>query len=293
MESSEQQYLNLLRDILENGERRSDRTGTGTISVFGRQLRFDISQSVPCITTKRVPWKKVAEELLWFVRGDTHVRSLQEKGVHIWDANSSREFLDAAGLHSLPEGDIGPGYGHQWRRFGAEYTTATTAAPIGAAGFDQLSFVIDQLIHNPTSRRIFMSAWNPGDLSKMALPPCHVSAQFYVSSGRRLSCHMYQRSVDAFLGFPWNMLSYTMLSYLLAARTGLVPHQLIISTGDTHIYQDHEAQVLMQLLRSPLPAPKLHLSHSVISAPLHSITVDDFELLDYKSHPPIQARMSA
>ncbi|EFJ41181.1 hypothetical protein VOLCADRAFT_68527, partial [Volvox carteri f. nagariensis] len=290
----EQAYLDLLRHVLECGEPREDRTGTGTLSVFGRQLRFDISDCVPVLTTKKVAWQKVIQELLWFMRGDTDAAILQRDGVRVWDGNSSRAFLDARGLRHLPEGDIGAGYGHQWRRFGSPYVDCKTPPRQGAeaGGVDQLQFVLDELRRNPSSRRIFMSAWNPCDLDKMALPPCHVSAQFYADRAGGLSCHMYQRSVDVFLGFPWNILSYSVLTYILAAKAGLKPKELIISTGDTHIYANHVGQVRTQLARQPFAWPRLELSPAVAAKAFEDITLEDFRMVGYTSHPYIRADMS-
>lgn len=283
-------YLDLLRDILDNGEARQDRTEIGTLSVFARQVRFNISEEIPVLTTKKLAWEKVVHELLWFMRGDTNASHLQEQGIHIWDGNSSREFLDARGLGHLPVGDIGAGYGHQWRNFGSEYVDCET--PAKGVGVDQLAAVLHDLKHNKMSRRIFMSAWNPCDLDKMALPPCHVSAQFYVDTNGGLSCHMYQRSVDVFLGFPWNILSYSVLTYILAAQSGLTPKELIISTGDTHIYSNHVEQVRTQLVREPYDWPKLVLSPDVATKSIEELNPSDFTLVGYQCHPYIRAPMA-
>jgi len=291
----ENKYLNLLQKILDNGEERNDRTGTGTLSLFAEQIKFDISESVPLLTTKKMGWKTIIEELLWFLRGDTNANHLKEKGVNIWDGNTSRAFLDSRGLTQYPEGDIGAGYGFQWRHFGAEYKTCNDNYT--NTGFDQISYILNELETNPVSRRIYMSAWNPAVLDKMALPPCHVSVQFYVnidkSSGEKyLSCHMYQRSVDMFLGFPFNIFSYTVLTYILAKKTGMKPKELIISTGDTHIYRDHIEQVKTQLTRTPLKFPSLYLSDSIKNKDFADITIDDFQLADYVFHPAIKAPMA-
>lgn len=286
-------YINLVRSILNHGESRTDRTGTGTLSIFAHQLRFDISESVPLLTTKFVPWKSCIQELLWFLKGKTDSRELEAAGVNIWKGNTRREFLDQRGLTHLPEGDIGAGYGFQWRHFGAEYQTCES--DYTGAGYDQISEVIRQLKEDPTSRRILFSAWNPAALNQMALPPCHVLCQFYVSSGTkkpRLSCHMYQRSQDVFLGAPFNIFSYTALTYLLAKMCDMVPHELIISTGDTHIYKDHLEQMKEQMRRMPLTAPVLRVSDTVATKSIDDVTLDDFSVEGYFYHPRLYGKMS-
>jgi len=282
----ERDYLRLLDKVLRHGEPKRDRTGTGTLSLFGEQMRFDIRDSVPVLTTKRVPWRSCIEELLWFCRGDTDTRVLHDRGVKIWDANSSRAFLDARGLHWLEFGKIGPGYGWQWRRASAKYGS-------DEPGVDQLEEVVRLLRNDPNSRRIFMSSWAPAQLDDMALPPCHVSAQFYVSADGGLSCHMYQRSCDMFLGVPWNILSYSVLTYILAAKTGLKPKELVVSCGDVHVYNDHVQQANEQLLREPYTPPNLVLDPEVASKDWLELAVEDFQLIDYVHHPAIKASMSA
>jgi thymidylate synthase/dihydrofolate reductase len=282
-------YKTLMRDVLREGHARPDRTGTGTVGVFGRQLRFDISESVPLLTTKLVPWKSVIKELLWFLRGDTDASILQKDGVRIWDGNTTREFLDSRGLSHLPEGDIGCGYGFQWRHFGEQYNTCKDKH---TGGFDQIQNIIHQLKTDPYSRRIFMSAWNPKDMHMMALPPCHVSAQFYVDHENKLSCHMYQRSVDCFLGLPFNIFSYCVLTHILATICGFVPHELIISTGDTHIYQDHIQQIKTQLARVPISSPKLVVNPRIKDVSLEDITIEDFDVVGYFHHEMIKGNMS-
>lgn len=290
---NEQVYLNLLRNVLLNGELRNDRTGTGTLSVFGAHMRFDISDSFPLLTTKFVPWKAVIKELLWFLKGQTDATILSQQGVKIWDGNTTREFLDRRGLKNLPEGDIGAGYGFQWRHFGGRYVNCTVPPPDEERGFDQIKYIIEELRNNPTSRRIFMSAWNPLQMHAMALPPCHVSAQFYVCKNGKLSCHMYQRSVDCFLGLPFNIASYSALTYIFASLTGLSPGELIISTGDTHIYSNHIEQVKLQLSRDPKSTvPKLILSPSIKNKNIDELILDDFSVVDYEYHPTIKADMS-
>ena len=292
--NNEQVYIDALTHVLQHGKERPDRTGTGTLSVFGHQMRFDISEHVPLLTTKQMPWKHCVKELLWFLRGETDVSILQEQGVKIWNGNSSREFLDARSLHELEEGDIGPGYGFQWRHFGAPYRGAK--ASYTGQGIDQIQQVLDMLRNDPFSRRIFFTAWNAADIDCMALPPCHLSTQFYVEQDadgvRHLSCHMYQRSVDMFLGEPWNIFSYTCLTYLFAKLTGMQPKELIISTGDTHIYQNHLEQVKEQVTRTPFPPPRLKISDSVMTKTLEQIDIADFELSDYQHHSAIKATMS-
>jgi dihydrofolate reductase/thymidylate synthase len=290
----ERVYLNMAQDIIEHGNERQDRTSTGTISVFGRQMRFDISKSVPLLTTKRLPWKQCVEELLWFLCGDTNAKHLQDKGIKIWDGNSTRAFLDKVGLTHLEEGDVGANYSFQWRHFGAEYKDCHT--DYSGKGVDQIEYVLHLLRTDPMSRRIFLSAWNPADLLKTALPPCHVSAQFYVEldnhGKKHLSCHMYQRSCDFFLGEPWNMLSYTVLTYILAKKADMVPKELIISTGDTHIYMNHVEQIQEQLHREPRPWPVLMLKDEVRTKDWSQLSVDDFMLSGYFPHPSIKGAMA-
>lgn len=295
-------YLDLLKDIINNGNYREDRTGTGVKSVFGRQLRFDLSTSIPILTTKRINWKSCIKELLWFLSGETDANILKKQGVHIWDGNTTRDFLDKRGLFEYPEGEIGPGYGFQWRNFGGSYDHYHTIYPKDKDGFDQIKYIINELKTNPFSRRIFMSSWNPLQMEKMALPPCHISVQFYVDEDenkkRWLCCHLYQRSVDCFLGLPFNILSYAVLTHILAIICGgednnLHPKELIISTGDTHIYKDHFEQVNIQLSRSPLKYPELLVNPNIKHKSIENITLDDFTIISYYSHETISAKMSA
>lgn len=305
--NNETVYLDLLRDILTYGNARPDRTGTGTVGVFGRQLRFDLT-ALPILTTKFVAWKSCIRELLWFLRGSTDSRELSREGVRIWQGNSSRAFLDARGLGDLPEGDIGAGYGFQWRHFGAEY--GTCEMEYAGQGVDQIEAVVKSLREDPFGRRHVVSAWNPTALSRMALPPCHVLFQFYVdssassstssspsssssSSSHRLSCHLYQRSVDCFLGLPFNILSYAILTRIVAMRAGLAGvKELIISTGDTHIYSDHIPHVQEQLTRSPCPTPVLDIHPDVATLDWKDISIDHFTMHGYFHHEPIAAKMS-
>ncbi|MFE9234339.1 thymidylate synthase [Cellulosimicrobium funkei] len=256
-------YEDLLRDVLAHGTPKGDRTGTGTRSVFGRQLRFDLSQGFPLITTKRVHLKSVAYELLWFLRGDSNVRWLQERGVRIWD-----EWADA-------DGELGPVYGVQWRSW---------PTPDGRH-VDQVAQVIEQIKANPDSRRHIVSAWNVGEIEDMALPPCHAFFQFYVADGR-LSCQLYQRSADLFLGVPFNIASYALLVHMVAAQTGLEVGDFVWTGGDVHIYDNHVEQVREQLTREPYPYPTLRL------APRDSIDAyeyEDIEVVGYQHHPTIKA----
>lgn len=256
-------YEDLLRDVLENGTPKSDRTGTGTRSVFGRQLRFDISESFPLITTKRVHFRSIAYELLWFLRGDSNVKWLQDNGVTIWD-----EWADEGG-------DLGPVYGVQWRSW---------PAPNGET-IDQLSDIVEQIKQNPDSRRLIVSAWNVADIPSMALAPCHAFFQFYVADGK-LSCQLYQRSADLFLGVPFNIASYALLTVMVAQQTGLEPGEFIWTGGDVHIYDNHLAQVREQLSREPYPYPQLEVNKA---ASLYDYAFEDFEVKNYRHHPTIKA----
>ncbi|PFG44292.1 thymidylate synthase [Isoptericola jiangsuensis] len=256
-------YEDLLRDVLEHGTHKDDRTGTGTTSVFGRQIRYDLSAGFPLITTKRVHLRSVALELLWFLRGDSNVRWLQERGVSIWD-----EWADA-------DGNLGPVYGVQWRSW---------PTPDGRH-LDQISAVVEQIRSNPDSRRHVVTAWNPGEVEDMALPPCHVLFQFYVADGR-LSCQLYQRSADLFLGVPFNIASYALLTHMVAAQTGLEVGDFVWTGGDCHVYDNHVEQVRTQLAREPFPYPTLQLAHrdSILD-----YEYEDIEVVGYQHHPGIKA----
>ncbi len=257
-------YEDLLRDVMANGTQKSDRTGTGTRSVFGRQMRFDLSESFPLITTKRVHFKSVALELLWFLRGDSNVRWLQERGVSIWD-----EWAD-------DDGELGPVYGVQWRSW---------PTPDGGH-IDQIEKLVEGIRKNPDSRRHIVTAWNPAEVDNMALPPCHAMFQFYVADGK-LSCQLYQRSADTFLGVPFNIASYALLTLMVAQQTGLEPGEFVWSGGDVHIYDNHVDQVREQLSREPFPYPRLHIRRTPES--IFDYTLEDFEVLDYRHHPGIKA----
>ena len=254
-------YEDLLRDVLANGAHKSDRTGTGTTSVFGRQMRFNLADGFPLITTKRVHFKSVAYELLWFLRGDSNVRWLQENGVRIWN-----EWAD-------DQGELGPVYGVQWRSW---------PTPDGQH-IDQISEVVNQIKTNPDSRRLLVSAWNVGELSKMALPPCHLLFQFYVADGK-LSCLLYQRSCDLFLGVPFNIASYSLLTHMVAAQTGLEVGEFVWTGGDCHIYDNHREQVELQLTRQPYPFPTLEIAHR---DSIFDYRFEDFSINNYQHHAKI------
>ncbi|KAJ6409777.1 hypothetical protein OIU84_009298 [Salix udensis] len=245
-------YLKLVQDIITDGNLKDDRAGTGTSSKFGCQMRFNLRKTFPLLTTKRVFWQGVVEELLWFISGSTNAKVLQEKGIHIWDGNASRDYLDSVGLRDREEGDLGPIYGFQWRHFGARYTDMH--ADYTGQGFDQLLDVIDKIRDNPNDRRIVLSAWNPSDLKLMALPPCHIFVQFYVANGE-LSCQMYQRSADMGLGVPFNIASYALLTRIIAHVCDLVPGDFIHVIGDAHVYHTHIRPLKEQLHKLPKPFP--------------------------------------
>ncbi|KAJ3255944.1 Thymidylate synthase [Boothiomyces macroporosus] len=247
-ESDEQQYISLIQAILKTGEKRGDRTGTGTISIFApTNLRFNLA-SFPLLTTKRVYLRPVFEELMFFIRGQTDAKILSDKGVKIWDKNGSREFLDSRGLN-YREGDLGPVYGFQWRHFGAEYKGCDY--DYTGQGKDQLRDVINSLIHNPTDRRMVMSAWNPADLDKMALPPCHMFSQFYLTNDKKLSCQLYQRSCDVGLGVPFNIASYALMTMMIAHALGYQYGEFVHCMGDAHIYLNHVDALTEQIKREP------------------------------------------
>jgi thymidylate synthase len=259
-----QPYLDLLNHVLQRGVRKEDRTGTGTLSVFGQQLRFDLTQGFPLLTTKKVHLRSIVHELLWFLRGDTNIRYLKEHGVSIWD-----EWADE-------NGELGPVYGAQWRSWPAA----------DGRHIDQISQVVEQIRLNPDSRRLIVSAWNVGEVERMALPPCHLLFQFYVAQGR-LSCQLYQRSADIFLGVPFNIASYALLTLMVAQITGLQPGDFVHTLGDTHLYLNHFDQAKTQLARAPRALPSMRLNPEKTS--LFKFEYDDFELLNYDPHPAIKA----
>ncbi|KAI9331751.1 thymidylate synthase/dCMP hydroxymethylase domain-containing protein [Obelidium mucronatum] len=315
--AEESQYLALVSRILSEGSLRQDRTGTGTLSVFSpNQMLFDLANnSFPLFTTKRVPLRAVFEELMWFIRGSTDSLILSNKGVKIWDANGSREFLDKVGLAENREGDLGPVYGFQWRHFGAEYKGPD--ADYTNQGVDQLRDIIRKIKLNPMDRRILISAWNPADLGKVALPPCHLLCQFYVSSVTEkdpvasLSCQLYQRSADMGLGVPFNVASYALFTILLAHVTGLNPGKLSIVLGDAHVYCDHVEALTQQVTRTPSAFPKIFVSgnkNDVVSQSgedrsawsvdtalgvLESFEFEDLVLESYQPQGKIVMKMSA
>lgn len=259
-----QQYLSLLQHILDHGADKSDRTGTGTRSIFGYQMRFDLAEGFPMVTTKKLHLKSIIHELLWFLKGDTNIAYLKENGVGIWD-----EWADE-------HGDLGPVYGHQWRSWtGADGTT-----------HDQIKNVVEEIKRNPDSRRLIVSAWNVGDLPKMALSPCHALFQFYVANGK-LSCQLYQRSADVFLGVPFNIASYALLTIMMAQVCNLQPGEFIHTFGDAHLYSNHFEQARLQLTRTPYPLPKMKINPDVKD--IFGFTFADFTLEDYVAHPHIKA----
>ncbi|HPY39755.1 MAG TPA: thymidylate synthase [Thiolinea sp.] len=259
-----QQYLDLMRHVRDQGCQKGDRTGTGTVSVFGHQMRFDLSASFPLLTTKRLHLRSIIYELLWFLQGETNIRYLKENGVSIWD-----EWAD-------DNGELGPVYGYQWRSW-----PTSDGRPI-----DQISQVIEQLKKSPDSRRMIVSAWNVADIENMALPPCHALFQFYVADGK-LSCQLYQRSADIFLGVPFNIASYALLTLMVAQVTGLKPGEFIHTLGDAHLYLNHLEQTELQLAREPYPLPQMKLNPAVTS--IFDFKYEDFELVNYQFHPHIKA----
>lgn len=283
-------YLDLCRRVLETGKTREDRTKIGTISRFGERLDIDLKQGFPLLTTKRVFWKGVVRELIWFISGSVNSKELSSQGVHIWNGNSSREYLDSRGLTGYPEGFLGPVYGWQWRNFGAKmqgYCFDSDSRERG--GIDQLADVIGQIRANPTDRRLIVSAWNPPDLPKMALPPCHLLYQFYVDENE-LSCQMYQRSCDVGLGLPFNIASYALLTHLVAHVCGLKVGRLIMCFGDTHIYSTHIEAIRTQLTRVPRDLPQLTISRPTDN--IDSIVEADIVLRDYDPLPGIMMPMA-
>lgn len=258
------QYLDLMREILEKGTKKSDRTGTGTLSLFGRQLRFDLSEGFPLVTTKKLHLRSIIYELLWFLRGDTNIQYLKDNGVSIWD-----EWADE-------NGELGPVYGHQWRSW---------PSPDGRS-IDQISAVVEQIKNKPDSRRHIVTAWNPAEVNKMALPPCHAMFQFYVADGH-LSCQLYQRSADYFLGVPFNIASYALLTFMFAQQCGLLPGEFVWTGGDVHLYVNHIEQAKQQLERKPFALPQLSLKRKPES--IFNYRYEDFEILNYQAHPSIKA----
>lgn len=293
--NEEYQYLNLLENILENGILEEGRNGN-TKSIFGASMRFSLKNNkIPILTTKKTSWKTCLKELLWFIRGETNNKILQEQCVHIWDANSSREFLDSRGLTEYPENIIGPSYGFQWRHFNAEYDSQT-GKPIANdsfKGIDQLQQIIDAL-KDPkqrNSRRLILSSWNPCQLDQMALPPCHILCQFSVKNDTQLSCALYQRSCDVPLGTPFNIASYSFLTHILANMCGLEAHEFIYFMGDCHIYEEHIGTIKEQLYKEPFSFPTVSIKR--VRENINEYQVDDFEIHNYQHYPTLKMKMVA
>ena len=292
----EMQYLNLVQKILDRGTLEQGRNGN-TLSIFGESMRFSLENGkIPILTTKKTAWKTCLKELIWFVRGETDNKLLQKQGVHIWDGNTSREFLDSRGLQLYPEGIAGPLYGYQWRNFGASYncfTGKSLDADHPFDGVDQLQNIIDQLKNPETrnSRRLILTAWNPKQLDQMALPPCHIMCQFNVHDGNKLSCAMFQRSNDECCGTPINIASYSFLTHLLAKHCGLEACEFVYFKGNCHIYEEHIEGAKMQLLRDPFPFPTISIKETREN--INDYQVEDFEIHDYQHHPQIKFQMVA
>jgi len=288
----EQQYLDLVRSILVNGHIEQGRNGI-TKSIFGSSMRFSLKNGkVPILTTKKVAWKTCLKELLWFIRGETDNKILQKQGVHIWDGNASKDFVSQVGLVHYPEGIMGPIYGYQWRHFNAPYDVRNgVVLDENNPGVDQLQYIIDQLKNPDTrnSRRLIMTAWNPCQLNKMVLPPCHIMCQFNVHDGNKLSCAMFQRSVDVPIGSPFNIASYCFLTHLLAKHCDLEPCEFIYFMGNCHIYQEHLEIIKTQISRVPFPFPTLEIVNKREN--INDYVVDDFKLIDYQCHETIKMNM--
>ncbi|KAM7535287.1 hypothetical protein Aperf_G00000099228 [Anoplocephala perfoliata] len=281
-------YLNLVRRVLTEGVLREDRTGTGTWSIFGPQMRFNLHNGeFPLLTTKQTFFRGILEELLWFIRGSTDSKELSAKNVKFWDANGSRDVLDQLGFTEREEGDLGPVYGFQWRHSGADYVDCKT--DYTGQGVDQLANCIKLIRERPWDRRILIVAWNPRDLGKMALPPCHCLVQFYVANGK-LSCMLYQRSADMGLGVPFNIASYSLLTLMIAHIAGLKPGEFIHTIGDCHVYTNHKEPLEEQLKRKPRPFPKLVIKREVKE--IDDFVAEDFELIGYKPYPKITMQMA-
>jgi thymidylate synthase len=292
----EYQYLSLIENIIQNGFWEEGRNGK-TKSIFGVSMRFSLKDGkIPILTTKKTAWKTCLKELLWFIRGETDNTILKEQGVHIWDANASREFLDSIGLTFTREDLIGPGYGYQWRNFNANYNCFTgkkVTDDHSYGGIDQLQDIIDALKDPQTrnSRRLIMTAWNPNQLHQMALPPCHILCQFNIHDGNKLSCALYQRSNDESLGTPFNIASYSFLTHLLAKHCGLEAYEFVYFKGNCHIYEEHIEIIQTQLKREPLPFPTVSIKQ--VRENINDYQVEDFEIHNYQHHPQIKFKMVA
>ena len=280
---NEQAYLDLLRQVISEGTEKGDRTGTGTLSHFGAQLRFDLASGFPLLTTKKVHFKSIVYELLWFLSGSTHVDYLQENGVRIWNEWATAE---QTARFNRPAGDLGPVYGHQWRNYGA---TKNEDSRYNNDGFDQITQVVEQIKTNPNSRRLIVSGWNPGEAEQVALPPCHTLFQFFVADNK-LSCQLYQRSADLFLGVPFNIASYALLTHMVAQVCGLEVGEFIWTGGDCHIYQNHREQVELQLTRELYTLPTLTLNPDVDD--IFAFKYEDISVNGYESHPAIKAKVA-
>lgn len=280
---NEQAYLNLLHQVLTEGTEKGDRTGTGTLSHFGAQLRFDLTSGFPLLTTKKVHFKSIVYELLWFLSGSTHVDYLQKNGVRIWNEWATAE---QTARFNRPEGDLGPVYGHQWRNYGA---SQLDDGSYHNDGVDQIRQVVEQIKSNPNSRRLIVSGWNPGEAEQVALPPCHTLFQFFVADNK-LSCQLYQRSADLFLGVPFNIASYALLTHMVAQVCGLDVGEFIWTGGDCHIYQNHREQVELQLTRSLYEMPTLTLNPDVDD--IFAFNYEDISVNGYESHPAIKAKVA-
>ncbi|MDN5733252.1 thymidylate synthase [Psychrobacter celer] len=280
---NEQAYLDLLRHVMSEGSEKGDRTGTGTLSHFGAQMRFDLSDGFPLLTTKKVHFKSIVYELLWFLSGSTHVDYLQENGVRIWNEWATAE---QTARFNRPAGDLGPVYGHQWRNYGA---TKDENGRYNNDGVDQIAQVVEQIKTNPNSRRLIVSGWNPGEAEQVALPPCHTLFQFFVADNK-LSCQLYQRSADLFLGVPFNIASYALLTHMIAQVCGLGVGEFIWTGGDCHIYQNHREQVELQLTRECYALPTLTLNPDVDD--IFAFNFEDISVNGYESHPAIKAKVA-
>ena len=280
---NEQAYLDLLQHVLTHGTEKGDRTGTGTLSHFGAQLRFDLADGFPLLTTKKVHFKSIVYELFWFLSGSTHVDYLQENGVRIWDEWSTAE---QTARFNRPAGDLGPVYGHQWRNYGA---TKDENGIYNNDGIDQITQVVEQIKNNPNSRRLIVSGWNPGEAEQVALPPCHTLFQFFVADNK-LSCQLYQRSADLFLGVPFNIASYALLTHMVAQVCGLEVGEFVWTGGDCHIYQNHREQVELQLTRELYTLPTLTLNSNVTD--IFAFKYEDISIDGYESHPAIKAKVA-
>lgn len=287
-DSDEYQYLNLIKNILKNGNDKDDRTGIGTLSIFGAQMRFSLANNTfPLLTTREIFTRGIIEELLWFIKGSTNANELKQKNINIWNANSSRSFLDSVGLKDRDEGDLGPIYGFQWRHFGAKYIDMYT--DYTNKGIDQLKEVIEKIKTSPNDRRMIICSWNAMDISKVALPPCHCLVQFYVNN-KKLSCQVYQRSADMGLGIPFNIASYSLLTIMIAHITNLEPGEFIHSLGDAHIYKNHILELKTQLERKPKQFPKLTIKRTI--SEIEDFKYEDFDISNYDPHPKINMIMA-